>query len=179
MARRVNTKQARPSSSAISASATAAGRRPSSEIACLRKARRFAATRSRNSIPNFSSVTAAAYRGYACGIDPRVAGGFRREGPHLYTRQPISPLEAVLGGRIDVPTLGGDQASLPLPPNTQTGHVFRLRGRGLELPAGRRGDMLVRVEVHLPEILDEDSKEMVRQLAARHPFNPRNRKAEP
>ncbi len=112
-----------------------------------------------------------------CRVEP--ARGFRREGPHLYTRQPISPLEAVLGGRIDVPTLDGERVSLPLPPNTQTGHLFRLRGRGLELPNGRRGDMLVRVEVHLPEILDEDSKEMIRQLAARHPFNPRNREAEP
>ncbi len=88
-------------------------------------------------------------------------------------------LEAVLGGRIDVPTLDGDRASLPLPPNTQTGDVFKLRERGLELPDGRRGDMLVRVEVHLPEILDEDSKEMIRQLAARHPLRPRDREAEP
>ena len=107
------------------------------------------------------------------------ARGFRREGPHLYTQQPVSMLEAVLGGRIDVPTLDGDRASLPLPPNTQTGDVFKLRERGLELPDGRRGDMLVRVEVHLPEILDEDSKEMIRQLAARHPLRPRDREAEP
>ena len=112
-----------------------------------------------------------------CRVEP--VRGFRREGPHLFTQQPISALEAVLGGRIDVSTLEGEPASLPLPPNTQTGQVFRLGGRGLELPDGRRGDMLVRVEVHLPEILDEDSKEMVRQLAARHPFNPRNREAKP
>ena len=112
-----------------------------------------------------------------CHIEP--AGGFSREGPHLHVSQPISALEAVLGGRIEVATLDGQQAGLPLPPNTQTGQVFRLRGRGLELPDGRRGDMLVRVEVHLPRILDEDSKEMIRQLAARHPFNPRNREAEP
>ena len=112
-----------------------------------------------------------------CRVEP--VQGFRREGPHLYTQQPISALEAILGGRIDVATLEGEPASLPLPPNTQTGQVFRLRGRGLELPDGRQGDMLVRVEVHLPEILDEDSKEMVRQLAARHPFNPRNREAKP
>lgn len=100
--------------------------------------------------------------------------GFERHGPHLLTTAPISVGEAVLGGKIAVPVLEGPPATLRVPPMTQSGTVLRLRGHGLELPDGRRGDMLVRVEIRIPDRIDEDSKELVRRFAARNPVSPRS-----
>lgn len=99
--------------------------------------------------------------------------GVRREGPHLMVTLAIGVAEAVLGARLRVATLYGSPAPLRIPPNTQAGSVFRLRGRGLELPDGRRGDMLVRVEITIPEVIDEDAKELIRRFAALHPHDPR------
>lgn len=99
--------------------------------------------------------------------------GVGRSGPHLHARLPISVSEAILGAKIELPTLDGDTAILRVPPGTQSGTELRMRGHGLELPDGRRGDMLVRVEVHIPESLDEETKDLARQLAARHPRGPR------
>lgn len=91
--------------------------------------------------------------------------GFRREGPHVHTTVKIGIVEAILGDRVAVPTLEGEDASLKIPPRTQSGRVFRLRERGLEMPEARRGDMLVRVEVRIPETVDEDTKQLIRKLA--------------
>ena len=100
-----------------------------------------------------------------------VAGvdGFERQGPHLACVWPISIAEAVLGGRVEVPTIEGASASLRLPPGTQNGRSFRLRGRGLRLADGRQGDLMVTVEVRIPMMVDEDSKALIRQFAERNP----------
>ena len=76
---------------------------------------------------------------------------------------------ALLGGRVAVRSIDGDTISLRIPPGTQNGQVFRLRGRGLELLDGHRGDMLVRVDLRLPRIVDEESKDLIRQFARRNP----------
>jgi molecular chaperone DnaJ len=100
--------------------------------------------------------------------------GVRRAGPHLHTTLPISVAEAVLGAKVALPTLEGGAALLRIPPGTQGGTELRVRGQGLELPDGRRGDMLVRVEIHIPEVIDEETKDLVRRLAAHHGRRPRN-----
>lgn len=98
---------------------------------------------------------------------------YERDGPHLRYRLPIGIDEAILGAKLEVPTLYGEKVGLRLPPGTQNGRVFRLRGHGLELPDGRRGDMLVAVEIRIPELVDEDSKELIRRFAERNRTRPR------
>ena len=89
---------------------------------------------------------------------------FRREGDDLHLVVPVAVHEAVLGARVDVPVLEGT-ARLRVPPGTQTGQRIRLRGRGAPSPRdGRRGDLVAEVRITLPRVLDERSKELLRQF---------------
>jgi molecular chaperone DnaJ len=89
---------------------------------------------------------------------------FRREGDDLHLTVPIAVHEAALGAKIDVPTLDGP-ARLRVPPGTQSGQRFRLRERGIPSPRdGRRGDVVVEVRLTLPKLLDERSKELLREF---------------
>lgn len=98
--------------------------------------------------------------------------GYRRQGPHLHTTARISVQDAILGADIEVPTLDGDLAILRLPPGTQNGREFRVRNRGLSMSDSRRGDMLVRVEIRVPEVVDQDSRRLIRDFAERNPLPP-------
>jgi molecular chaperone DnaJ len=89
---------------------------------------------------------------------------FRREGDDLHLVVPIAVHEAALGAKIDVPSLDG-QARLRVPPGTQSGQRFRLRERGVPSARdGRRGDLVVEVRLVLPKMLDERSKELLREF---------------
>ena len=89
---------------------------------------------------------------------------FRREGDDLHLTVPIAVHEAALGAKIEVPTLDGP-ARLRIPPGTQSGQRFRLRERGVPSPrAGRRGDVVIEVRLTLPKMLDERSKELLREF---------------
>jgi molecular chaperone DnaJ len=88
---------------------------------------------------------------------------FRREGAALHLVVPVAVHEAALGTKIDVPTIDG-QARMRVPPGTQSGQRFRLRERGVPLPDGTRGDQIVEVRLVLPELLDERSKELLREF---------------
>ena len=89
---------------------------------------------------------------------------FRREGDDVHMVLPIAVHEAALGARIDVPALDGS-ARLRVPPGTQSGQRFRLRGRGVaSMRDGRRGDFLVEVRLMLPKLIDERSKELLREF---------------
>lgn len=89
---------------------------------------------------------------------------FRREGDDLHLVVPVAVHEAALGARIQIPSLDGT-TRLRVPPGTQTGQRFRLRGRGAPSPRdGRRGDLVAEVRVTLPRVLDERSKELLRQF---------------
>ena len=93
---------------------------------------------------------------------------FRREGNDLHLQVPIAIHEAGLGARIEVPTIDGP-ATLRVPPGTQSGQRFRLRGRGAPSPGSdRRGDLLVEVRLVLPPVLDERSKALLREFAQIH-----------
>jgi len=77
---------------------------------------------------------------------------------------PIAIHEAALGARIDIPIPDGD-AKLRVPPGTQSGQRFRLRERGAPSTRdGRRGDLVVEVKLVLPKLLDERSKELLREF---------------
>jgi molecular chaperone DnaJ len=89
---------------------------------------------------------------------------YRREGDDIYMAVPIAIHEAALGARIEVPTPDGP-ARLRVPPGTQSGQRFRLRERGAASARdGRRGDLIVEVGLMLPRILDERSKELLREF---------------
>ena len=89
---------------------------------------------------------------------------FRREGDDLHIVVPVAVHEAALGAKLDVPSLDG-RARLRVPPGTQTGQRFRLRERGVPSSRdGRRGDLVVEVRLVLPRVLDERSKELLREF---------------
>ena len=89
---------------------------------------------------------------------------YRREGDDLHLVVPIAIHEAALGARVDVPTPAG-AARLRVPPGTQSGQRFRLRDRGAPSARdGRRGDLVVEVRLMLPKLLDERSKELLREF---------------
>jgi molecular chaperone DnaJ len=89
---------------------------------------------------------------------------FRRDGDDLHLVVPVAVHEAALGARIDVPSLEGP-ARVRIPPGTQSGQRFRLRERGVPSARdGRRGDLVVEVRLVLPKLLDERSKELLREF---------------
>jgi molecular chaperone DnaJ len=89
---------------------------------------------------------------------------FRREGDDLVVIVPVAVHEAALGARVAIPTPGGP-ARLRIPPGTQAAQRFRLRGRGAPLGReGQRGDLVAEIRVVLPRLLDERSKELLREF---------------
>lgn len=89
---------------------------------------------------------------------------FRREGRDLYCEVPISIVDAALGGEIEVPTLDG-RVKLKIPAETQTGRLFRLRGKGVtSVRGGGQGDLLCRVILETPVNLNAEQKELLGKL---------------
>jgi molecular chaperone DnaJ len=89
---------------------------------------------------------------------------FTRDGANLYCEVPISFPTACLGGDIEVPTLDG-KVMLKIPAETQTGKLFRLRGKGVKpVRGGAVGDLLCRVQIETPVHLTKEQKELVQQL---------------
>jgi molecular chaperone DnaJ len=89
---------------------------------------------------------------------------FEREGGNLHCEMPIGFSTAALGGEIEVPTLEGS-AKMKIPPETQTGGVFRLRGKGIKpLRQSENGDLMVHVVVETPVKLTERQKELLREF---------------
>src|SRR5207302_270722 len=89
---------------------------------------------------------------------------FVRKGDNLHCEVPITLAEAILGARIQVPALDGD-AVLVVPPGTQSGQSFRLRGRGLPHVFGAgAGDLYVTARVEIPKGLDARTQEIARLL---------------
>jgi len=90
---------------------------------------------------------------------------FERQGEDLFCEIPIKFTLAALGGTIEVPTLSG-KASLKIPPATQSGTTFRLRGNGMpSLRGGAQGDQLVRVQVEVPTSLTSEQKKILEEFA--------------
>jgi len=89
---------------------------------------------------------------------------FRRDNDDLHMSVPVAIHEAALGARVEIRTIDG-AARLRIPPGTQTGQRFRLRGHGAPSTInGERGDLIVEVRIMLPKLLDERSKELLREF---------------
>ncbi len=99
---------------------------------------------------------------------------FTRTGDDIRVTVPVMAFEAALGTKIDVPTIDG-RAQLKIPPATQTGQKLRLREKGVPSASveGTRGDQIVEVQIVVPKIQDERSKEILRELAKLNPVDPR------
>ncbi len=105
---------------------------------------------------------------------------FEREGNNLICEAPVTFMDAALGGTVRVPTLTG-QAELHIPPGTQSGNTFRLRGLGLpQMRSTKRGDLLVRVQVETPTKVSDEERRLIQNLREkaapasypkRHAFN--------
>ena len=97
-----------------------------------------------------------------------------RVGDNIHCGVPLTVTEAALGTKVEVPTIDGP-AIVRIPPGTQTGQTFRLRGKGAPslLNPGFRGDHYVEVRIVVPKVADERSKEILRELAKLNPQDPR------
>jgi molecular chaperone DnaJ len=88
----------------------------------------------------------------------------RRDGDDLVMAVPVAVHEAVLGARVDVPTLDG-QVRITIRPGTQAGQRLRVAGRGVPKPGGGRGDLILEVRLVLPVSVDDRSRELMREFA--------------
>ena len=99
---------------------------------------------------------------------------FTRVGDNIEITVPVRVDEAALGAKIEVPTIDG-RAQLRIPPGTQNGQKLRMREKGVVSAAkeGHRGDEIVTVEITVPHLRDERSKEILREFAQLNPEDPR------
>lgn len=91
---------------------------------------------------------------------------FTREGLNLRVVVPVTFTEAALGADISVPTLSGQRVTLKIGPGTPNGRTFRVRGKGVHKADGSTGDLLVTVEVQVPNALNDTAKEALESFAA-------------
>ncbi|SDH55160.1 molecular chaperone DnaJ [Pseudomonas flavescens] len=97
-------------------------------------------------------------------VNVREHAIFQRDGKHLYCEVPISFADAALGGELEVPTLDG-RVKLKIPEGTQTGKLFRLRGKGVApVRGGGAGDLMCKVAVETPVQLDRRQRELLEEF---------------
>lgn len=104
-------------------------------------------------------------------VDVRVSAHprFRRDGDDLHVTVPIAIHEAALGTKLQVAGIDGP-VRVRIPPGTQSGQWFRLRGRGASSPRhGARGDLVLEVQLVLPRVIDERSKALLREFGRLNP----------
>jgi molecular chaperone DnaJ len=89
---------------------------------------------------------------------------FERRGADLYCTIPVSITQAVLGATIRVPTLKGEE-DFQVPEGTQSGQIFRLKGKGLPNPQGGRGELYIVVRVDIPSKVSREQRRLLEQLA--------------
>jgi curved DNA-binding protein len=94
---------------------------------------------------------------------------FKREGNNLVIVTPITIAEAVLGAKIDVPTLDGTKLTVKVPASTSSGARLRLRGKGV-----KGGDQYVEIKIVAPPTVDERSRTLIEEFAQRNPQLPRS-----
>ena len=92
---------------------------------------------------------------------------FRRDGLDVYIEAPISVYDALLGTKVQVPTLDGP-VTVTVPAGTSGGAKLRIKGRGIER-GGEKGDQYVQVRVMVPKGLDGEDRAVVEKLAGKHP----------
>lgn len=97
---------------------------------------------------------------------------FKIEGADLRIELPVTLYEAVLGGKVRVPTLG-NAVELSIPKNTSSGRTFRLKGKGLS-KSGGTGDLFVTIRIMLPDGNDAELEALMEKWRDQHPYNPRS-----
>ena len=98
---------------------------------------------------------------------------FKVDGSDLRVDLPITLYEAVLGGKVRVPTLGS-AVELSIPKNTSSGRTFRLKGKGLPKPTGSAGDLFVTTRIMLPDGNDAELEALMQKWRDGHTYNPRS-----
>src|SRR5262245_51005517 len=93
---------------------------------------------------------------------------FRREGNHIILEAPLSVPEAVLGTKLEVPTLAGTRLSVKVPPGTSSGARLRLRGKGI-----KGGDQYIEIKVVVPAPADDRSRQLMEEFGRLNSQNPR------
>ncbi len=98
---------------------------------------------------------------------------FKVDGSDLRVDLPITLYEAVLGGKVRVPTLGS-AVELSIPKNTSSGRTFRLKGKGLPKASGGTGDLFLTTRIMLPDGNDAELEALMQKWRDGHPYNPRS-----
>jgi len=93
---------------------------------------------------------------------------FKREGNDLVLTAPITVAEAVLGAKVDVPTLDGAKLTVKIPAGASSGARLRLRGKGI-----KGGDQYVEIKIVAPASIDDESRKLMEDFALRNPQRPR------
>ncbi|MEM9590428.1 MAG: DnaJ C-terminal domain-containing protein [Pseudomonadota bacterium] len=93
---------------------------------------------------------------------------FKREGNDIVVELPISLDEAVLGGKVEIPTIGG-KVAMTVPAGASSGQTLRLKGRGIK----GKGDQLVKLVVAMPDKIDDDLKAFIEKWKKTHAYDPR------
>ncbi len=90
---------------------------------------------------------------------------FKRQDEHLFFECPISIADAALGTSIEIPTIDGGKAKIKIPPGTQSGRQFRLRGKGMPYMRGSgNGDLYIQVNTEVPISLNSEQKELLEKF---------------
>lgn len=97
---------------------------------------------------------------------------FRRNGQNLELPLSVTLSEALLGAKVDVPTPSGT-VTLTIPPCSSSGRRLRLKGQGVKKPDGSSGDLMVILQVELPESIDDESKSLIEQFQEKNPVDVR------
>jgi DnaJ-class molecular chaperone len=98
---------------------------------------------------------------------------FKREGANLSVDVPISVGEAILGAKVDVPTLEGAK-SVTIPSGSSSGQRLRLKGQGVPGSGGKPpGDLFVAIKIVVPKGVDDESRKLIEEFQTRNPSNPR------
>lgn len=100
---------------------------------------------------------------------------FEREGDDIVLDLPITLYEAVLGAKVEVPTISG-RVSLSVPKGASSGQILRLRGKGVRnAQTGNSGDQLVKLRIVLPQRVDRELFDFMEEWAEKHPYDPRSK----
>jgi DnaJ-class molecular chaperone len=100
---------------------------------------------------------------------------FQREGSNLLIDVPITPSEAALGTKVEVPTLSEGHVTVTIPPGTSSGTKLRLRGKGVRNPKTKeRGDQFVVVKIVIPRETSDAAKKLYREISEIEPASPRS-----
>jgi DnaJ-class molecular chaperone len=99
---------------------------------------------------------------------------YRREGETLHMDLPVSVPDAVLGGKVEAPTPDGP-VNVTIPKGSNTGAQLRLKGRGFVTPKGNRGDLVARIVVTLPDVVDPALEKFAEQWRKERPYSPKRR----